>query len=91
MDAPTIRFDMLNVGRFIQSIEGSQVRISKTIVAASKDKVKNQFHNILCTICLAISYVYVLIFVQYWTISIAMTKTGSKANETTNLQTPSFK
>ena len=49
---------------------------------------------ILYTISLAISYVlhlYVLIFVQYRTISIAMTRTGSYANETTNLQTPSFK
>ena len=42
---------------------------------------------ILCTISLAISYVshiFVLIFVQYRTISIAMTRTGSQANETTN-------
>ena len=51
------------------------------------------FYCILCT-SLAISYVlhlYVLIFVQYRTISIAMTRTGSKANETTNIQTPYFK
>ena len=34
---------------------------------------------------------FVLIFVQYRTISIAMTRIGSQANETTNLQTPSFK
>ena len=48
----------------------------------------------LCTISLAIPYVshlFVLIFVQYRTISIAMTRTGSQANKTTNLQMPSFK
>ena len=49
---------------------------------------------IQCTISLAISYVshlFVLVFVQYRTISIALTRTGSQANETTNLPTPSFK
>ena len=43
---------------------------------------------------LVISYVShfcVLIFVQYRTISIAMKRTGSHANKTTSLQTPSFK
>ena len=52
------------------------------------------FVYILCTISLAIPYVshlFVLIFVQYRTVSIAMTRTGSQANETMNLQTPSFK
>ena len=34
---------------------------------------------------------FVLIFVKYRTISIALTNTGSQANETTNLQAPSFK
>ena len=38
-----------------------------------------------------VSYLFVLIFVQYRTILIAMTRTDSQANETTNLQTPSFK
>ena len=50
--------------------------------------------NTLYNISLAISYVshlFVRIFVQYRTISIAMTRTGSQANEITNLQTPSFK
>ena len=50
--------------------------------------------SILCTISLAISYVghiFVLIFVQCGSISIAMTRTGSKANETTKFQAPFFK
>ena len=49
--------------------------------------------TILCTISLAIScvsHLFVLIFVQYRTISIAMANIGSQANETTNLQTTSF-
>ena len=48
----------------------------------------------LCKISLTISYVshlFVLIFVQYQTISFAMTRKGSKANANTNIQTPSFK
>ena len=50
----------------------------------------NIIYNIglLCTIRLAISYVlhlFVLILVQYRTILIAMMRTGSQANETTNL------
>ena len=52
------------------------------------------FEYILCTISLAISYVsylFVLIFVKYLTISIAMTRAGSQANETMNLQTISLK
>ena len=50
--------------------------------------------HILCTISLAISYVshlFVRIFVQCQSISIAMKITGSKSNETTEFQTPSFK
>ena len=50
--------------------------------------------NILCTIKLAISYVSHLILLtleQYKMIAIAMTRWGVKANEITNLQTPSFK
>ena len=46
-------------------------------------------YSLLCEISLAISYVshlYVLIFVQYQTISIAMTRPGSSENETTSLQ-----
>ena len=49
---------------------------------------------ILCTISLAIYYVshlFVRIFVQCQSISIAMKITGSKSNETTEFQTPSFK
>ena len=46
--------------------------------------------HILCTLSVAISNVSHL-FVHYRTISITMTRTGSQANETTNLQTPSFK
>ena len=50
--------------------------------------------TILCTISLAISYVshlFALIFVQYRTISTAMTRTGCQANESTILQSLSFK
>ena len=51
----------------------------------TKYTMHNKFSNFLCFAS------FVFIFVQYRTISIAMTRTGPKVNETTDLQTPYFK